>query len=264
MPAQVKVTLSEDDKKRLIKNTRCRTTPIRLVERSKIVLLASKGQPNYKIAQELGIDVNKVGRWRNRFVESGFAGIEKDRPRGANHGGKNSEEQAQLCSKIIRITTQEKPEGATHWSTRGLARKLEVPHSFVHRVWREAGLKPHLTVNYKVSNDPDFERKLHDVVGLYLSPPEHAVVFCVDEKSSIQAPVCSGRLDRTQPGLPMKPGRCGTLTHDYKRNGTLFAACLLQAGTEHPDWTCLLRQGSDWTMPQEAQEPGVSIVYQSR
>ena len=125
-------------------------------------------------------------------------------------------------------------------------------------MWREAGLKPHLTVNYKVSNDPDFEEKLHDVVGLYLSPPENAVVFCVDEKSSIQA------LDRTQPGLPMKPGRCGTLTHDDKRNGTrtLFAACLLQAGTEHPDRTCLLRQGSDWAMPQEAQEPGVSIVYQ--
>ena len=98
------------------------------------MLLASKGQPNYKIAQELGIDVNKVGRWRNRFVESGFAGIEKDRPRGANHGGKNSEEQAQLRSKIIRITTQEKPQDATHWSTRSLARKLEVAHSFVHRV----------------------------------------------------------------------------------------------------------------------------------
>ena len=166
MPAQVKVTLSEDDKKRLIKNTRCRTTPIRLVERSKIVLLASQGQPNYKIAQKLGIDVNKVGRWRNRFVENGFAGIEKDRPRGANHGGKNSEEQAKLRSKVIRITTQEKPEGATHWSTRRLARKLGLQHSFVHRVWREAGLKPHLTVNDKVSNDPNFEQKLHDVVGL--------------------------------------------------------------------------------------------------
>ena len=226
MPAQVKVTLSENDKKRLIKNIRCRTTPIRLVERSKIVLLASQGQPNYKIAQELGIDVNKVGRWRNRFVESGFAGIEKDRPRGANHGGKNSEEQAKLRSEVIRITTQEKPEGATHWSTRSLARKLRLQHSFVHRVWREAGLKPHLTVNYKVSNDPDFEEKLHDVVGLYLSPPEHAVVFCVDEKSSIQA------LDRTQPGLPMKPGRCGALTHDDKRNGTstLFAALNTLAG----------------------------------
>ena len=220
MPAQVKVTLSEEDKKCLIKNIRRRTTPVRLVERSKIVLLASQGQPNYKIAQKLGIDVNKVGRWRNRFVEKGWSGIEKDLPRGANHGGKSSKEQARLRSKIIRITTQEKPEGATHWSTRRLARKLSVNHSFVNRVWREVGLKPHLTVHYKVSNDPRFEAKLRDVVGLYLSPPENAVVFCVDEKSAIQA------LDRTQPGLPMKPGRCGTMTHDYKRHGTstLFAA----------------------------------------
>ena len=220
MPAQVKVTLSEDDKKCLRKNIRRRTTPSRLVERSKIVLLASQGKPNYKIAQELGIDVNKVGRWRNRFVENGFPGIEKDLPRGANHGGKNSKEQAKLRSTIIRMTTQEKPEGATHWSTRSLARQLGINHSFVNRVWREVGLKPHLTVNYKVSNDPRFEEKLRDVAGLYLSPPENAVVFCVDEKSSIQA------LDRTQPGLPMKPGRCGTMTHDDKRHGTstLFAA----------------------------------------
>ena len=133
MPAQVKVTLSENDKKRLINNTRCRTAPIRLVECSKIVLLALQGQPNYKIVQELGIDVNKVGRWRNRFVENGFAGIEKDRPRGANHGDKNSEEQTKLRSKVILITTQEKPEGATHWSTRSLARKLRLHQFFVCR-----------------------------------------------------------------------------------------------------------------------------------
>ena len=139
MPAQVKVTLSEDDKKRLISHTRCRTTPIRLVARAKIVLLASQGQPNYKIAQELGIDVNQVGRWRNRFVASGFAGIAKARPRGAHHGGKNSAEQAKLRSKVIRITSQEKPEGAPHWCRRGLARKLGLRHSFVHRMWREAG-----------------------------------------------------------------------------------------------------------------------------
>ena len=108
--------------------------------RSKIVLLASQGRPNYKIAQELGIDVNQVGRWRNRFVASGLADLEKDRPRGAHHGGKNSAEQARLRSKVIRITTQEKPEGATHWCRRGLAGKLGLRHSFVHRVWREAGL----------------------------------------------------------------------------------------------------------------------------
>jgi transposase len=193
---------------------------VRLLERSKIVLLAAANTPNYQIAEKLGIDVNKVGRWRNRFLEKGFEGIERDLPRGGNHGGKNSAAQARLRSKIINVTTQEKPKDGTHWSTRGLAAKLNINHSFVNRVWREVGLKPHLTESFKVSNDPAFEEKLHDVVGLYLSPPENAVVFCVDEKSSIQA------LDRTQPGLPMKAGRGATLTHDYKRHGTstLFAA----------------------------------------
>jgi transposase len=220
MPAQVKISLSAEDKKRLEKNVKSRKTPVRLLERSRIVLLAAESIPNYKIAEELDIDVNKVGRWRNRFFESGHQGIEKDLPRGANHGGKNSEKQARLRTKIIKMTTQEKPKDSTHWSTRSLAKILNINHSFVNRVWREVGLKPHLASQFKVSNDPHFEDKLRDVVGLYLSPPENAVVFCVDEKSSIQA------LDRTQPGLPMKPGRCETMTHDYKRHGTstLFAA----------------------------------------
>lgn len=220
MPAQIEITLSAEEKKQLEKNIKSRKTPVRLLERSKIVLLAAENIPNYKIAEELGIDVNKVGRWRNRFAERRLQGIEKDLPRGANHGGKDSEEQAKLRSKIIKMTTQEKPKDGTHWSTRSLAKVLGINHSFVNRVWREVGLKPHLTAQFKVSNDPNFEEKLRDVVGLYLSPPENAVVFCVDEKSSIQA------LDRTQPGLPMKPGRCGTMTHDYKRHGTstLFAA----------------------------------------
>ncbi len=220
MPASIKIILSPEEKQQLEKNIRSRKTSLRLLERSKIVLLAEKEIPNYKIAEILKIDVNKVGRWRNRFAQNRFQGIEKDLPRGANHGGKNSTEQAKLRSKIIKMTTQEKPKDATQWSTRSLAKILNINHSFVNRVWREAGLKPHLTKQFKVSNDPAFEEKLHDVVGLYLSPPENAVIFCVDEKSSIQA------LDRTQPGLPIKTGRCGTMTHDYKRNGTstLFAA----------------------------------------
>ncbi len=220
MPAQINITLTAQEKKQLEKNVRSKTTPVRLVERSRIILLAAKNVPNYKIAEELEIDVNKVGRWRNRFFERGFRGIEKDLPRGANHGGKNSADQAKLRSKVIKITTQEKPKDGTHWTTRGLAKVMGINHSFINRVWREVGLKPHLVAQFKVSNDPAFEEKLRDVVGLYLSPPENAVVFCVDEKSSIQA------LDRTQPGLPMKPGRGGTMTHDYKRHGTstLFAA----------------------------------------
>jgi transposase len=183
-------------------------------------LLAAEGMPNYKISQELEMNINKVGRWRNRFAENRFSGIEKDLPRGGNHGGKDAVKQARLRTKIINMTTQESPKDGTHWTTRGLAKVLGINHSFINRVWREVGLKPHLTEQFKVSNDPEFEEKLNDVVGLYLSPPENAVVFCVDEKSSIQA------LDRTQPGLAMKPGRCGTMTHDYKQHGTstLFAA----------------------------------------
>lgn len=188
--------------------------------------MAADQTPNYRIAEQLGLDVNTVGRWRNRYAAEGHAGIEKDRPRGANHGGKNTIDQARIRSPIIETTTQQKPPGATHWSVRSLARYLGVTHSLVGRVWQEVGLKPHLEKRFKVSNDPHFEAKLHDVVGLYMDPPEHAVVLCVDEKSSIQA------LDRTQPGLPLKPGRCGTTTHDYKRHGTstLFAALDVATG----------------------------------
>lgn len=226
MPAPIAIELSADEEDTLQKNLCSGKTPVRLRERSEIVLLASAGLPNYKIAQRMGIDVNKVGRWRNRYAQEGYAGIEKDRPRGANHGGKDGSEQAKLRSVIIKKTTTEKPQSATHWSTRSLADLLGTSHQFVATVWREAGLRPHLHRQFKVSNDPLFEEKLHDVVGLYLNPPEQAVVFCVDEKSSIQA------LDRTQPGLPMKPGRCETMTHDYKRHGTstLFAALEVATG----------------------------------
>jgi transposase len=220
MPAAKTLELTAQDRKQLETNLKSRKTPIRLFERSRIVLLAASGMPNCKIAVELGKDINTVGRWRNRFIKGGYQAIIKDMPRGKNHGGKSTANQTRLRQKIIKLTTQEKPENATHWSTRSLAQHLNVNHSFVSRVWKEVGLKPHLTEYFKVSSDPNFEEKLRDVVGLYLSPPANAVVFCVDEKSSIQA------LDRTQPGLPMKPGRCGTMTHDYKRHGTstLFAA----------------------------------------
>ena len=191
-----------------------------------MILLAAKHIPNYQIAEQLNVDVNTVGRWRRRFAEHRLAGIEKELPRGNNHGGKDTQEQAKLRAKIIKITTSSTPKDATHWSTRSLGKKLGVNHSFISRVWKEVGLKPHLSEQFKVSNDPNFEEKLRDVVGLYLSPPENAVVFCVDEKSSIQA------LDRTQPGLPLKKGRAQTMTHDYKRNGTstLFAALNVATG----------------------------------
>jgi transposase len=221
------ITLSDSEKKLLEKNTTSRAVPIRLAERSKIVLLSAQGLENKVIAQRLNVPPNKVGIWRNRFAEGGIEAISKENPRGANHGGKDTLKQARLRNRIIKKTTQEKPANATHWSTRTLAETLNTTHSFVHRVWQSVGLKPHLEKTSKVSNDPHFEEKLCDVVGLYLNPPENAVVFCVDEKTSIQA------LDRTQPGLPLKKGRCGTVTHDYKRNGTstLFAALDVATGS---------------------------------
>lgn len=226
MRKAVKIELSDTEKQQLEKNTRSRVVPIRLVERSKIVLMASEGHENKVIAQKLNIPPNRVGLWRNRFAEGGIKAISKDKPRGANHAGKDTVQQAKLRKNIIKKTTQEKPANATHWSTRLLAEELNTTHSFVNRVWQSVGLKPHLEKTFKVSNDPHFEEKLTDVVGLYLNPPENAIVFCVDEKTSIQA------LDRTQPGLPLKKGRCGTVTHDYKRNGTstLFAALEVATG----------------------------------
>jgi transposase len=226
MATAVEIQLSEKEKDLLSRNVGSRKASIRLIERSRIVLLASTGHSNIDIAARLQISQHKVGRWRNRYALQGYSGIEKELPRGDNQGGKNSAEQARLRSKIIQMTTQSKPQGATHWSTRTLAKELGTTHSFVNRVWQDSGLKPHLMKGFKVSNDPRFEEKLVDVVGLYLSPPENAAIFCVDEKSSIQA------LDRTQPGLPMKKGRAGTMTHDYKRHGTstLFAALNVASG----------------------------------
>ena len=181
---------------------------------------------NKAIAAQLGVDANKVGRWRSRVAKEGMSSIEKERPRGANHGGKNSKKQAELRSRVIEATTQTTPTDATHWSCRSMAWHLNTTHSFVNRVWHAHGLKPHLIRTFKLSNDPRFEEKLRDVVGLYLDPPHNAAVFSFDEKSQIQA------LDRTQPGLPMKKGRCATMTHDYKRHGTttLFAALNMATG----------------------------------
>ena len=226
MRVAVKIELSEADRKRLERWSRSRSVAVRLRERSRMVLMAADGMTNKAIAADLGTDQNKVGRWRRRFADEGLDGIAKERPRGGNHGGKCSKAQAKLRSEVIRLTTQTDPPDATHWSCRSLAREAGTTHSFVHRVWRSCGLKPHLVRTFKVSTDPRFEEKLTDVVGLYLDPPDNAAVFSFDEKSSIQA------LDRTQPGLPLKKGRCGTMTHDYKRNGTtsLFVALDVASG----------------------------------
>lgn len=166
MRVAVKVEVSAAERKTLERWATSRSVAVRLRERSRIVLRASEGVTNKEIAQELGIDTNKVSRWRRRYAGEGLKGIEKERPRGGNHGGKDSRAQAELRRKVIEWTTQREPEGATHWSCRSLARELGTSHSFVHRVWRSCGLKPHLVRTFKVSTDPRFEEKLTDVVGL--------------------------------------------------------------------------------------------------
>ena len=216
------IMLTDEEQNILTRWSRGRSTPTRLVLRAQIVLLAASGMPNKQIAPQVGTDRFTVARWRSRFANQRLAGIEKDAPR----SGRKAWRRHRFAARIIQRTTQTRPANATHWSVRTLAKELGVSESMVHRVWKANGLKPHLSRTFKLSNDPHFVEKLIDVVGLYLNPPEHALVLCVDEKSQIQA------LDRTQPGLPLKKGRCGTMTHDYVRNGTttLFAALEMAQG----------------------------------
>jgi transposase len=211
-----RVDLSSEDRAALEQQARGRSLPARLVERSRIILRAADGLQDREIAAELGITPEKAARWRKRFLSGGTEALAKDAPR----PGRGRTIKDRKVASIVKLTTLSKPANATHWSTRSMAEKTGVSEATVRRIWRAHGLKPHLSRSFKVSNDPEFAEKLADVVGLYLNPPEHAIVLSVDEKSQIQA------LDRTQPGLPIKKGRCGTMTHDYKRNGTatLFAA----------------------------------------
>ena len=181
----------------------------------------------------------QVARWRERYLQAGVEGIERDLPRGAPPVKVN-------VAELVQLTTQSKPAAATHWSTRKLAAELGVAASTVWRHWQSHGLKPHIVRGFKVSRDPQFVEKLEDIVGLYMSPPEHALVLCCDEKSQVQA------LDRTQPGLPLKKGRAQTMTHDYKRHGTttLFAALNVLTGIvisqcmprhRHQEWLTFLK-----------------------
>src|SRR5471032_2227656 len=213
------IELSSKQRIELERMVRSQTLEVRAVRRAQIVLLAADGMGNREIAAALGVGRVQVGRWRERFVQGGVAAIEDDLPRS---GRKPRVDRAE----IVRLTTQTMPEAATHWSTRTLARKAGVSDTTVLRIWQANGLKPHLVESFKVSRDPKFAEKLEDIVGLYISPPEHALVLCCDEKSQVQA------LDRTQPGLPLKRGRAATQTHDYKRNGTttLFAALDVRTG----------------------------------
>jgi transposase len=236
------IVLNPEQRKTLEQQARARSLPARVVERSRIVLRAADGLQDKEIAAELGIQPKKAARWRKRFLKGGLAALQKD----AARPGRPRVITESRVKKVVTMTTQQNPDNATHWSTRTMAAAVGMSEASVRRIWRAHGLKPHLAKTFKVSNDPGFTTKLEHIVGLYLNPPEHAIVLCADEKSQIQA------LDRTQPGLPLKPGRCGTMTHDYKRNGTatLFAALDVLDGTvismcddrhRHQEWLKFLR-----------------------
>jgi transposase len=214
----------------------------RVQQRARIVLLAAQGWQNKDIAVEVGLDRRQVALWRSRFRQGGIEALQQDAPR----SGRTPTVTPEVESHILQVTLHSKPAAVTHWSTRTLAEHLGLSATSIRRVWQRNGIKPHLSRTFKLSRDPRFEDKLVDVVGLYLNPPEHALVLSCDEKSQIQA------LNRTQPGLPMKAGRAGTVTHDYKRHGTttLFAALNTLDGTvismcqprhRHEEWLKFLR-----------------------
>jgi transposase len=210
------IRLPEADRQRLEKLGRDRNTPQKVVWRSRIVLLSAAGLRPPAIAAAVGKSELTVRRWRRRYLEKGVAGLVKDatRPPG------KSPLSAEVIKQVVDLTLHELPPGHTRWSQRTMAARVGIAPSSVHTIWKAHGLKPHLTRTFKLSRDPAFSEKVEDIVGLYLNPPDKALVLSVDEKSQIQA------LDRTQPGLPIKRGRAGTMTHDYKRHGTttLFAA----------------------------------------
>ena len=218
----VAIVLEAAEKNELIALTRKHGAPQALAERARIVLAAAAGLNNKEIAAKIGVCAATAGTWRNRFAAKRIDGLyDEPRPGAPREIGDDE------IAATIRKTLETRPRGATHWSLRTMGRQIGHAPSTVHRIWRAFGLQPHRVETFKLSSDPLFVEKVRDIVGLYLSPPERAVVLSVDEKSQVQA------LDRTQPMLPMRPGQAERRTHDYKRHGTtsLFAALDVKAGT---------------------------------
>src|SRR5271169_6062678 len=216
------VSLSADDLAQLVRWEAAPHTPQQVALRCRLVLAAAAGKQDLEMASTYGVNRHTAALWRQRVRTAGIGSLWEIQP-GRGRKPKYNQEK---CDALIAATLETKPKGMTHWSCRTMAQAQGVSKNTVNRLWQMHNLKPHLSHTFKLSRDPKFVEKLTDVVGLYLNPPEKAIVLCVDEKSQIQA------LDRTQPGLPMKKGRCGTMTHDYKRNGTttLFAALDLLQG----------------------------------
>jgi len=219
----ISITLTASDRSRLEGILGNRNTPQKHVWRAQIVLLSAEGVGTVEIMRRTGTSKTCVWRWQERFAAEGVDGLLRDKTRPSRVPPLGQE----MIDRVVALTATEPPHEATHWTSAAMARAVGISVSSVQRIWRAHGLAPHRMRHFKLSNDPDFVPRLRDIVGLYVNPPAHAVVLSVDEKSQIQA------LDRTQPGLPLKKGRVGTMTHDYKRNGTttLFAALNVLDGT---------------------------------
>jgi transposase len=225
-----RIQLAEGDRSVLEQWLRSRTMPQRQVERARILLGAAAGESGYALAERLGLSRPTVQRWLDRYERDGVAGLE-DRPR----SGRPRRITPEVEAEVVRLTLEEAVPRGTHWSSRLMAERTGLHSTQISRIWRAHGLKPHRVKTFKLSRDPRFIEKLRDVVGLYMNPPERAIVFSFDEKSQIQA------LDRTQPSLPLKKGRAGTMTHDYKRHGTTTLFAALDVATGEVIHECLPR-----------------------
>jgi transposase len=243
MSKKVCIWLAPGDRAELAAWVASRNTPQKLVWRARIVLKAADGAGVMAIVAGTGTCKRTVNRWCDRYIECGIAGLRRD----ATRPGRKPPLSAAVIERVVDMTLHQKPPAATRWTARTLARAVGLSHTSVQRIWAAHGLKPHLVKRFKLSNDKRFVEKVTDIVGLYLDPPDKALVLSVDEKCQIQA------LDRTQPGLPMKKGRAGTMTHDYKRHGTttLFAALEVATGKvigqcmkrhRHQEWLKFLRR----------------------
>src|ERR1700757_704664 len=243
MRTGISIIVTPSDRFRLEALVRDRNVPQKQVWWAEIVLLSADGLGTNEIMHQTGKSKTCVWRWQERFMQEGFEGLLRDKTRPSRIPPLG----ADVAARVVALTQTDPPGEATHWTATIMAKEAGISASSVQRIWRAHGLQPHRVRQFKLSNDPNFVDKLHDVVGLYVNPPEHAIVLSVDEKSQIQA------LDRTQPGLPLKKGRAATMTHDYKRNGTttLFAALNVLDGQviaqcqqrhRHVEWLKFLRK----------------------